>query len=313
MFKVYVDGQHGTTGLLVHERLEKHPMVQLLEIPFEERHNLEHRKQLLNEADVVFLCLPDEAAKESVQLITNPKTKIIDASTAHRTNKDWAYGFTELSKEHLEAVKTARYISNPGCHATASISLLYPLIQEGVLSGDEALSMFSITGYSGGGKQMISTYETTDNKAYKAPRQYALGLSHKHVPEIMARAGVTRKPIFMPIVSNYKRGLAVTIPLHRSQLAKNISRTKLVEIYQKFYGDKTFVHVYKEDSEEPLVDNCMDIQMCNDTNNLDVMIYGNEEQILLIARLDNLGKGASGAAIQNMNIMLGIHETTGLV
>lgn len=313
MFKVYVDGQHGTTGLLVNERLEKHPLVDILEIPFEERHNIEKRTQLLNKADIVFLCLPDEAAKESVKLVTNPKTKIIDASTAHRINDDWAYGFSELSGEHLEKIKNSKYVSNPGCHATASIAVLYPLIQEGILSGEEYLSIFSITGYSGGGKQMIATYESTDVVAYTSPRQYALGLTHKHVPEIMSRANVQTKPIFMPIVSNYKRGLAITLPLHISQLKKKVNKQELVDLFNRYYEDKTFIHVYKEDSSEPLVDNCINVQGCNDTNNLDIMVYGNEEQIQIIARLDNLGKGASGAAIQNMNIMLGIDETTGLV
>jgi len=312
MFKVYVDGQHGTTGLLVNERLEKHPLVEILEIPFEERHNKALRIELLNKADVVFLCLPDDAAKESASLVTNSKTKIIDASTAHRTHDDWVYGLPELSKNHLELIKGSQHLSNPGCHASASIAALYPLVSKGIISKELQISIFSITGYSGGGKQMIHKYEHTDSMAYKAPRQYALSLEHKHVPEIMKRAGLVKKPIFMPVVSNFARGLAVTIPLAIDQLNKPMDKNQLVKFYKEYYKDAHYINVHDADNMDELVDNCMHIQGSNDTNYLDLFVYGNEEQIQIIARLDNLGKGASGAAIQNMNIMLGIDETTGL-
>lgn len=312
MFKVYVDGQHGTTGLLVNERLENHPLVEILTIPFEDRHNKDLRVQLLNEADVVFLCLPDDAAKEAVTLITNPNTKIIDASTAHRTDDNWAYGFPELSENHLELVKGCRYLSNPGCHATASIAALYPLVSEGIISDEMQLSIFSITGYSGGGKQMIHQYEHTDSIAYKAPRQYALSLEHKHVPEIMKRAGLKKMPIFMPVVANFARGLAVTIPFTLEQMDKPMSKSELATFYKHYYKDAHYINVHDADNMDELVDNCMHIQGNNDTNYLDIFIYGNEEQIQIISRLDNLGKGASGAAIQNMNIMLGLEETIGL-
>ena len=312
MYKVYVDGQHGTTGLLVNERLAKHNKVEVLTIPFEERHNKERRVQLLNEADIVFLCLPDDAAKESVSLITNPKTKIIDASTAHRVDDQWVYGLPELSKEHKEKVKGAKRLSNPGCHATAAISALYPLIQKGIISDKLQLSMFSITGYSGGGKQMIQTYETTHEVAYKAPRQYALNLDHKHVPEIMKQAGLNKKPIFMPIVSSFERGLAVTIPLSKEQMLKAMTKDEVTNLYKEYYKDTMYIRVHDTDDTEALVDNCVDVQGNNNTNYLDIFVYGNEEQIQIISRLDNLGKGASGAAIQNMNLMLGIDESESL-
>ncbi len=312
MFKVYVDGQHGTTGLLVNERLEKHPEAQILKIPFEERHNKELRIKLLNDADVVFLCLPDDAAREAAAMVTNPETRIIDASTAHRINDDWAYGLPELSNGHLDRVKNGKRLSNPGCHATAAIAALYPLVSGGVISPELQLSIFSITGYSGGGKKMIETYETTDEVAYQAPRQYALSLEHKHVPEIIARAGLSKRPLFMPVVSNFARGLAVTIPVALDQLSKSMTKETLAAYLQDYYEGTTFIRVHDADDSEALVDNCVHVQQNNDTNYLDLYVYGNDSQIQIISVIDNLGKGASGAAIQNMNIMMGLDETMGL-
>ncbi|WP_292466250.1 N-acetyl-gamma-glutamyl-phosphate reductase [Methanolobus sp.] len=313
MYKIYVDGQHGTTGLLVNERLAEHPQVEILEIPYEERHNRELREKLLNEADLVFLCLPDEAVEDTVSLIINPNTKIIDASTANRINEVWAYGLPELSAGHKEKITGASKVSNPGCHATASIVALYPLVEEGIITRETAVPLFSITGYTGGGKQMIQTYETTEERAYKAPRQYALGLNHKHVPEIRVHSGLNVNPMFMPVVSNYPRGLAVTLPLSVKDLEKPMTKTDMYELYQKYYGDSIFIRVHNVDETDDLVDNAFDVQGSNDTNYHDLYIYGNKDQIQVISRLDNLGKGASGAAIQNMNIMLGMDETTGLL
>ncbi len=312
MYKVYVDGQHGTTGLLVNERLENHPNVSLLKIDYHERHNLEARKALLNEADIVFLCLPDLAAKESVAMITNPMTKVIDASTAHRTHAEWTYGFAELSDEHRQAIRTSKRLSNPGCHATAAISILYPLIQAKILDADTSLSFFSLTGYSGGGKQMIETYQTTTDMAYQAPMQYALNLSHKHVPEIMVQAGLKQRPIFMPIVGNFERGLAVTVPLTLDAFKKTMTKQMCASILQEHYKDAHYVRVHCADDDASLIENRMNIQMNNYTNYLDIFVFGNDTQLQCIACLDNLGKGASGAAIQNMNIMLGLEENTGL-
>ncbi|WP_406658141.1 N-acetyl-gamma-glutamyl-phosphate reductase [Methanolobus sp. ZRKC2] len=313
MYKIYVDGQHGTTGLLVNERLADHPEVEILEIPYEKRHDRELRTKLLNEADLVFLCLPDEVVEDTVSLVTNPNTKIIDASTANRLNDSWAYGLPELSASHRNKVAGASRVSNPGCHATASIVALYPLVQEGIISRETVTPLFSITGYTGGGKKMIQTYETTEEQAYKAPRQYALGLTHKHVPEIMVHSGLNFRPILMPVVSNFPRGLAVTLPLSVKDLEKTVEKQDLYGLYQKYYGDSIFIRVHAVDDTEDLVDNAFDVQGSNDTNYLDLYIFGNDEQIQVISRLDNLGKGASGAAIQNMNIMLGMDETTGLL
>ena len=312
MFKVYVDGQHGTTGLLVNERLEKHPKVKLLKIDYKERHNMEQRKKLLNEADIVFLCLPDDAAKESASMITNPETKIIDASTAHRIHEKWAYGFAELSDDHRKKIEHTQRLSNPGCHATAAISVLFPLIKAGIIDSQTNLSMFSITGYSGGGKQMMATYNENIDGAYNAPMQYALDLDHKHVPEIMTHSGLGKRPLFMPVVSNFERGLAVTIPIFKEELKKTLTREACAKALQDHYKDAHFVRVHSVDDTSTLIDRRMNIQMNNDTNYLDIFIYGNETQFQFIACLDNLGKGASGAAIQNMNIMLGLKENTGL-
>ncbi|MBN2109975.1 MAG: N-acetyl-gamma-glutamyl-phosphate reductase [Methanosarcinaceae archaeon] len=313
MYKVYVDGQHGTTGLLVNERLAEHPEVEILEIPYEKRHDRELRAKLLNEADMVFLCLPDEAVEDTVGLITNPNTRILDASTANRINDAWAYGLPELSARHREKVAVSDRVSNPGCHATASIVPLYPLVKEGIISRETAVPLFSITGYTGGGKKMIQTYETTDEQAYKAPRQYALGLTHKHVPEIMVHSGLNVRPIFMPVVSSFPRGLAVTLPLSVKDLEKPVTKKSFYELYRKYYGDTSFIRVHAADETKDLVDNAFDVQGSNDTNYLDLYIYGNDEQIQVISRLDNLWKGASGAAIQNMNIMFGMDERTGLL
>lgn len=312
MFKVYVDGQHGTTGLLVNQRLEKHPDVKIISIPFEERHNKELRVQLLNEADVVFLCLPDEAAKESVALIRNENTKVIDASTAHRTDPTWTYGFPELSQELRTAIQNSKRVSNPGCHATAAVSIVNPLVKACILDPKAPLCLTSITGYSGGGKQMIEAYQTSELPAYKAPRQYALNLTHKHLPEIVCRGGLEKNPIFMPYVSNFERGLALTVPLHQEFLQKKISKQEVYQVLHNYYGESNFIKVHQPDDKDSLVDGGIDVQASNNTNDLDLFIYGNDEQIQIIARLDNLGKGASGAAIQNMNIMLGLNETLGL-
>ncbi len=312
MFKVYVDGQHGTTGLLVHERLEKHPFVDVLKIEYAERHNQQRREALLNEADVVFLCLPDDGARESVALIKNSKTKVIDASTAHRVHPDWVYGFPELSKKHRQNIEEAQYLTNPGCHATAAISILYPLIQKGVLRSDAALSFFSLTGYSGGGKQMIKTYQEMENKAYQAPMQYSLNLKHKHVPEIMKQSGLEKEPVFMPIVGNFERGLAVTIPFFDHIFTVPMTKTTCWNYLREYYKEEAYIRVHCLDDDINLIDGRMDIQCNNQTNNIDIFVYGQESQFQCIACLDNLGKGASGAAIQNMNIMLKLKENTGL-
>lgn len=312
MYKVFVDGQHGTTGLRIHEYLSKHPETQIMNIDFEKRRDIEIRKQYLNEADIVFLCLPDVAAKEAVALIENNHTKVIDASTAHRVNEDWAYGIPELSKEYRDKIKNSKRVSVPGCHATASIIPLSPLVKGGIVPSDYPFSIFSITGYSGGGKEMIAKYEDDKNEYLKIPRPYALGLKHKHLPEIKKHAGLSIDPIFVPTLSNYYKGLSVTIPLYTEKLLKYKTPQEISSFLTEYYNGEKYIKVIPYGDQSELFEGSFDITACNDTNNVDIFVFGNEERILLVSRLDNLGKGASGAAIQNMNIMLGIDESTAL-
>ncbi len=313
--KVYVDGQHGTTGLLVNERLIEHPEVELMTIPYNQRHDVEVRKKKLNEADFVFLCLPDEAAKEAVKLIENERTRIIDASTAHRIHEDWSYGFPEHSIAYRKNIIKNRLVANPGCHATAAISLIQPLVVEGIVESCHHFSFHSITGYTGGGKQMIADYETEDGdnrEIYHVPRPYGMGLTHKHVPEIVKHTGLVSTPIMMPIVGPFPRGLAVTVPLFKEQLKDRLTKVQLVDFYRTYYAQAPMIHVHEVDDPSGLVKGMFDVKGTQGKNHLDLFIYGNEEQYQVISRIDNLGKGASGAAIQNMNIMMGIKEDTAL-
>lgn len=312
MYKVFVDGQHGTTGLRIHEYLSKHPEVQIMNIDFDKRRDLQTRKEYLNEADIVFLCLPDVAAKESVALIENNHTKVIDASTAHRINEEWAYGIPELSNKYREKIKNSNRVSVPGCHATATIIPLAPLVKEGIIPSDYPFSIFSITGYSGGGKEMIAKYENPENEYLKLPRSYALEQKHKHLPEIKKHAGLSIDPIFIPTLSNYYKGLSVTIPLYTEKLSKYKTPEAISSFLSEYYKGEKFIKVIPYGDKSELLEGSVDITACNDTNNVDIFVFGNEERILLTSRLDNLGKGASGAAIQNMNIMLGIDEDTAL-
>lgn len=309
--KVYVDGQHGTTGLLVKERLLNHPEVELITIPYEQRHDLDIRKSKLNDADVVFLCLPDDAARQAVQWIQNERTRIIDASTAHRTHEDWNYGFPEHSPAYREGIASGRLVANPGCHATAAISLMQPLVSEQIVIPSYGFTFHSITGYTGGGKQMIAEYESHkrgEEDAYKVPRPYAMGLTHKHIPEIVKHVGLDTTPIMMPIVGDFPRGLAVTIPLYRSQLKDRLTKDQLVDLYSEYYKEAPMIHVHRADDPEGLYQGMFDIKGGQGKNNLEIFIYGNDENYQVISRIDNLGKGASGAAIQNMNIMMGMKE-----
>lgn len=314
MFNVYVDGQYGTTGLKIQEYLSKHENVELLTIDYEKRRDLQTRKKYMNEADSVFLCLPDQAAREAVKLVENNKTKIIDASTAHRTNDDWAYGIPELDPQQREKIRNSKRVSVPGCHATASILALAPLVNKGIVPSDYPVSIFSVTGYSGGGKDTIARYETSNRKTYlEIPRHYALNLNHKHLPEIMKYTGLKDKPVFTPVICNYYKGLAVSIPLFPKYLTGNKSPEVIRDFLEDYYSEERFVKVINSDNERLLEDGTFDITGCNDTNRADIFVFGSSERIQLMARLDNLGKGASGAAIQCMNLMLNIPEETGLV
>ena len=306
--KVYIDGKDGTTGLQIYDRLSVRSDIDLLLIDEEKRKDPTERKKLMDAADIVFLCLPDAAAIEAVGLIESPTTRVIDASTAHRTDPDWDYGFPELSAGRRAAIQKSRRVANPGCHATGFISVVYPMVAMGILPEDACLSAFSLTGYSGGGKKMIAQYEAADKEAALfAPCPYGMGQGHKHLPEMQKICGLTNKPVFTPIVDDYYKGMATTVPFHMSQM-NGVST--LAEVRQKladYYAGAALVHVADGTDTAKLYANA---QAGKDT--LILYAAGNDEQFTVTALFDNLGKGASGAAVQNMNLMLGFEETTGL-
>ena len=306
MHKVFIDGSAGTTGLKIVSRLSQRKDIELIILPDELRKDDSARKDALNNCDVAFLCLPDAASIQAVSMIENPLVKVIDTSTAHRTNPLWAYGFPELQGLR-EKIKNSNRIANPGCHATGFISLINPLINANIISKDIKLSCFSITGYTGGGKGMISEYEGQEKPLlYNAPRQYGLTQKHKHLPEMISVCGINSAPIFCPIVSDFDRGMEVTVPLFASDINGTIEDIK--QVYKNAYNGK--IVKLKENADE---NGFLSAQSMRGRDDLEVSVFGNEERILLVARFDNLGKGASGAAIQNMNVILGVDETTGLI
>lgn len=313
---VFVDGQEGTTGLRIHEYLAARTDIEVLRIDPALRKDAAARAKLLNAADVAFLCLPDAAAKEAVALVTNPHTCLIDASTAHRTAPGWVFGLPELAPGQRDAIRASKRIANPGCHASAFILLLRPLVDAGLVAKGLAVSATSITGYSGGGKQMIEQYEASaaagGNPKLAAPRPYGLKLAHKHLPEMMAHTGFTAKPAFLPVVANYYKGLAVSVPLHLAQLASGTTAATLQRAFEQRYGGERFIRVMPLSDPATLEDGFFDVQGANDSNRVDVFVFGDDQQALLFARVDNLGKGASGAAVQCMNVHLGCDEGLGL-
>lgn len=306
MKKVFIDGSAGTTGLRIAERLAGRADIQLLSLPEEKRKDTAARKEILNRADIAFLCLPDDAAREAVSLIDNPDTVVIDASTAHRTLPDWAYGFPELSKSHENKLLNSKRIAVPGCHASGFIALVYPLIESGLLTKDALLTCHSITGYSGGGKKMIAEYES-ENRAelLGAPRQYAIAQQHKHLKEMQAITGLENAPIFCPIVSNFYSGMTVTVPVFSSQLNGGVADVK--KVYAEKYATELVEYVESVDENGFVSGLAM-----GKKDGMKIAVAGNEERILLIACYDNLGKGASGAAIECMNMVLGVQKTKGL-
>ena len=310
--KVYIDGKEGTTGLQIYERLGGREDIELLLIDEDKRKNAEERKKFLNAADLVFLCLPDAAAVEAVSLIENPRTRIIDAFTAHRTAEGWVYGFAELLPGQRQRIKFSSRVANPGCHATGFLSTVAPLVELGVLPRDYPLSCYSLTGYSGGGKKMIAQYEAAEKaESLYSPGLYGLTQAHKHLPEMQKICGLSKAPVFVPIVDDYYKGMATTVPLHRSQLRAVPGLHALWRAYADYYAGQKMVHVAPDPAEEPtgkLYANAKAGQ-----NDLTIVVAGNDEAFTVTALFDNLGKGASGAAVQNMNLMLSLDETTGLV
>jgi N-acetyl-gamma-glutamyl-phosphate reductase len=315
MHTVFVDGQEGTTGLQIRERLAAHGGVRVLEIEPERRKDAERRRALINEADLVFLCLPDAAAREAVALVepSNARTRIVDASTAHRIAAGWTYGLPELSRAQREAIRGSRRVAVTGCHAAGFVIALAPLVAAGLVPRDYPVACHSLTGYSGGGKSMIAEYEAARaSHALAAARMYALGLSHKHLPEMREYAGLAHAPVFVPIVDDFYKGMAVAIPLHLRLLAPGTTRARLHEALAAHYAGERFVRVMPLDAESNAERGFFDALAANDTNRNEVFVFGNDERALLVSRLDNLGKGASGAAVQCMNLMLGFDEGTAL-
>jgi N-acetyl-gamma-glutamyl-phosphate reductase len=311
-YRAFVDGQEGTTGLRIHEYLAQRSDIEVLRIDADKRKDAAERARLLNAADVAFLCLPDVAAREAAALVTNPNTCLIDASTAHRTAPGWAFGLPELAPGQRDLIHAGKRISNPGCHASAFILLLRPLVDAGLVPATLPVSASSITGYSGGGKKMIEQYEAGGDAKLDSPRPYGLTLAHKHVPEMMAHTGLTTKPVFMPIVGNFYKGLSVSVPLHLSQLGSACTARDLQGVFEKRYAGERFIRVMPLRDPATLEAGFFDVQACNDTNRVDIFVFASDSQVMLMARLDNLGKGASGAAVQAMNVHLGLDESLGL-
>lgn len=309
-YKVFVDGQEGTTGLRINEYLAQRSDIEVLSIDAQRRKDPAERERLLNAADVAFLCLPDAAAREAVALVRNPATCLIDASTAHRTQPGWVFGLPELAPGQRDAIRRSKRIANPGCHASSFILLLRPLVDAGLVPADYPVSATSITGYSGGGKQMIEQYRQQPlPPALAAPRPYALTLAHKHLPEMMAHTGLRSRPILMPVVGNFYKGLAVSVPLPLDLL--HTSADAVQRCYAQRYAGERFVRVLPLRDPDTLAGGFFDVQGCNDSNRVDLFVFANDTQAIVIARLDNLGKGASGAAVQAMNVHLGVDEEIG--
>ena len=303
MTKVFIDGSAGTTGLRIYERLSQRKDIELLVLPEEFRKNIDKRRQMLNLADIAFLCLPDKAAMEAVSLVENPDTAVIDTSTAHRTAEGWAYGFPELSAAHRQAIQNSKRIANPGCHASGFISTVYPLVHHGLIPADFPLTAYSLTGYSGGGKSLIAEYEAPDrDPRHESHRIYGTSLTHKHLPEMQKLCGLTQPPVFSPILGDFYSGMATTVML------PGLDAKQVWECLNDHYAGQRIVTVAPLGGDESVI--YASTLAGKDT--MRIQVSGHESQTMVTSLFDNLGKGASGAAIQNMNILLGLDETTGL-
>ena len=312
--KIYIDGSEGTTGLRINERFQGRDDIELLQISSELRKDPEERRKFINASDITFLCLPDAASIEAVSLINedNDHTVIIDASTAHRTNPDWAYGLPELSKDFRENIKTNKRIAVPGCYASGFMMMAYPLVKLGIMGSDYPVTITALSGYSGAGKKAIALYESPDKtEDLFAPREYALSQQHKHLKEMKAIAGLDREPIFTPVVDDYYCGMVVSLPLYTHLLKKKITPAKLQEEFAKYYEGERFIKVMPFGSEAE-GNNFLAANAYAGRDDAQIYITGNDDRILISSRFDNLGKGASGAAVQCMNIVLGCDEAKGL-
>jgi N-acetyl-gamma-glutamyl-phosphate reductase len=312
--RVFIDGQAGTTGLEITARLSSRCDIELLCIADADRKDLEARRRLLNEADLVILCLPDQAAVEAVALLDNPRTKVLDASTAHRVAPDWTYGLPELSTDQRSQIQASQRVSNPGCYATGFIIAAEPLVSAGVLAADARLATFAVSGYSGGGRSMIEAQQGQDRApSLGTPRGYSLNGSHKHLPEMTHFSGLTKPPMFTPIVGDYYKGMVVYLPLNPVQLARPANAADIHALLAERYQAEPCINVAPLGAADALDDGLLSPIDANDTNRLDLMVFGDADQTLIAARFDNLGKGASGAAVQNLNLMLGMPELNSLV
>ena len=311
--KVFIDGKEGTTGLKIFERFANRNDLEILEITEEKRKDPVEKAKMINASDYTFLCLPDAAAVESAALCTNPNTVIIDASTAHRTNPAWAYGFPELDKSFREKIAASKRIANPGCYASGSIAILYPLVKSGILPKDYPVVIHAVSGYSGAGKKAIAQYEAEGrNPELDSPRLYALTQQHKHLPEIKIISGLDFEPVFNPYVCDYFQGMTVTVGLHSRLLSKKVTAKDVWEMFLKHYEGSRFVKVAGFMGEGTLPEQFIPANTLANTNDMQIFVYGNDDRIMVTTRFDNLGKGASGAAVQCFNISLGIDEGTGL-
>lgn len=310
--KIFIDGSEGTTGLRIYERFEGRDDVELLRISSELRKDTNERKRLINESDITFLCLPDAAARESVSLVENEKVRIIDTSTAHRTQEGWAYGFAELSEAHRSAIREGKRITVPGCYATGFISLVYPMIAKGLMPADYPVSAFGLSGYSGAGKKVIAAYEAEERPTdFDAPREYALTQEHKHLKEMQKITGLLKTPLFSPVICDYYSGMVMSVPLYTDMLNGVHSVEDVHGMMSDFYAGEKFIQVMPLDAQAG-VGNMLAGNACSGWDGLRIFVTGNEERIVLSSQFDNLGKGASGAAIQCLNIMLGCAEDKGL-
>ena len=313
MKKIFIDGSEGTTGLRIFERFEGRDDIEILKIPSELRKDPDEIKKYINASDITFLCLPDAAAREAVAMVENENVVIIDTSTAHRTEEGWAYGYPELSKEHRDKIKKGKRIAVPGCYATGFITSAYPLVAGGILPKDYPVSVFAVSGYSGGGKKLIAEYENPErDKKYGAARMYAWGQTHKHLKEMQKITGLDRMPLFAPMTTDYYRGMVVDLPLYTDMLAKKMTPEEIRDFFAEYYKGEQFIKVmpFGADVEAGGV---IFSDGCSGWDGIEIYVTGNEDRVVVATRFDNLGKGASGAAVQCLNIVMGCDENKGLV
>lgn len=312
--KVYIDGQEGTTGLKILERFKDRKDIELLRISEEKRKDPTERARLINMSDFTFLCLPDDAAREAVLFADNEHVRIIDASTAHRTDPNWAYGFPELSSEHRRKIETSSRVAVPGCYASGFASIVYPLVKNGIIPDDFPVFAYATSGYSGAGKKAIAVYESDDKPfEFNSPRQYALSQQHKHLPEMQKISGLKYKPMFNPMVCDYFSGMVVSVPIQTRILGSSVTALQIHKMFSEQYNGANMIEVMPLMTADEQKSFFLASNTLSGLNKMQVFVFGDDEQILLCSRLDNLGKGASGAAVQCLNIMMGIDETTGLV